>query len=85
MFCYGSLRYDTFYLALWAGCYSPEGCIRQTWTLEEVIIKEGSPWVGKIPLEKEMEAHSRILAWRTPWTEEPGGLWPIGWQRIGHN
>jgi len=26
------------------------------------------------PLEEEMATHSRILAWRTPWTEEPGGL-----------
>ena len=26
------------------------------------------------PLEKELATHSRILAWRTPWTEEPGGL-----------
>ena len=32
------------------------------------------PWVGKIPLEKEMATHSRTLAWEIPWTEEPGGL-----------
>ena len=50
-----------------------------------MIIKEGIPWVRKIPLEKEMEAHSSILAWRTPWTEEPGGLWPIASQTVGHN
>ena len=31
-------------------------------------------WVGKIPLEKGMATHSSILAWRIPWTEEPGGL-----------
>ena len=30
------------------------------------------------PLEKEMATHSSILAWRTPWTEKPGGLWSIG-------
>ena len=29
------------------------------------------------PLEKEMETHSSIPAWRTPWSEEPGGLWRI--------
>ena len=29
---------------------------------------------GKDPLEKEMATHSSILAWRIPWTEEPGGL-----------
>ena len=32
------------------------------------------PWVRKIPREKEMTAHSSILAWEIPWTEEPGGL-----------
>ena len=32
------------------------------------------PWVGEDALEKEMATHSSILAWRTPWTEEPGGL-----------
>ena len=32
------------------------------------------------PLEKEMAAHSRILAWRIPWTEEPGGLQSMGSQ-----
>ena len=30
------------------------------------------PWVRKIPLEKGMVAHSRILAWRIPWAEKPG-------------
>ena len=33
-----------------------------------------SPWVRKIPLEKETATHYSILAWRIPWTEEPGGL-----------
>ena len=32
------------------------------------------PWFGKNPLEKDMATHSSILAWRIPWTEEPGGL-----------
>ena len=35
-------------------------------------------------LEEEMATHSSILAWRIPWTEEPGGLWSIGLQRVGH-
>ena len=39
----------------------------------------------KDPLEKEMTTHSRILAWRIQWTEEPGGLPSVGSQRIGHN
>ena len=37
------------------------------------------------PLEKEMTTHSSILAWRIPWTEEPGGLQPTGSQRVGHD
>ena len=36
-------------------------------------------------LEKEMAIHSSILAWKTPWTEEPGGLESKGWQRVGHD
>ena len=36
-------------------------------------------------LEKGMATHSSILAWRIPWTEEPGGLKSMGLQRVGHN
>ena len=36
------------------------------------------------PPEKEMATQSSILAWETPWTEEPGGLQSIGLQRVGH-
>ena len=37
------------------------------------------------PLEKEMAIHSNILAWKIPWTEEPGGLQSVGLQRAGHD
>ena len=37
------------------------------------------------PLEVEMATHSNILAWRIPWTEEPGGLQSTGLQRVGHD
>ena len=37
------------------------------------------------PLEKGMATHSSILAWRIPWTEEPGGLQFMGFQRVGHD
>ena len=36
-------------------------------------------------LEKDMATHSSILAWRIPWTEEPGGLQSTGLQRVGHD
>ena len=37
------------------------------------------------PLEKEMATHSSILAWRIPWTEEPGRLQSMRLQRVGHD
>ena len=37
------------------------------------------------PLEKEMATHSSTLAWKIPWTEEPGGLQSMGLQRTGHD
>ena len=37
------------------------------------------------PLEKGMATHSSILAWRIPWTEEPGRLQSIGLQRVRHD
>ena len=36
-------------------------------------------------LEKEMAPHSSILAWKIPWTEEPGRLQSMGLQRVGHD
>ena len=37
------------------------------------------------PLEKGMATHSSILAWSIPWTEEPGWLQSMGFQRVGHD
>ena len=37
------------------------------------------------PLEEGMATHSSILAWRIPWTEEPGRLQSTGTQRVGHD
>ena len=46
-------------------------------------------WVQSLgwedPLEEDMATHSSILAWRTPWTEESGGLQSMGSQRVGHD
>ena len=39
----------------------------------------------KDPLEKEMATHSSTLAWKIPWTEEPGRLQSMESQRIGHD
>ena len=44
------------------------------------------PFLGQEdPLKKGMATHYSILAWRIPWSEEPGGLQSIGWQRVGYN
>ena len=40
---------------------------------------------GEDPLEEGRATHSRILGWRIPWTEEPGGSQSMGLQRVGHN
>ena len=46
-------------------------------------------WVPSLgredPLEKRSATHSSILAWKIPWTEEPGGLQSMGLQRIRHD
>ena len=46
-------------------------------------------WVRSLsqedPLEKEMATHSSILAWKFPWTEEPGRLQSMGLQRVRHD
>ena len=50
--------------------------VRETWV----------PSLGREdPLEEGMATHSSILAWRIPWTEEPGGLQSMGSQRVGHD
>ena len=50
--------------------------MRETW-----VLSLGQEY----PLEREMATHSSILAWKIPWTEEPGRLQSMGWQRIGHD
>ena len=46
-------------------------------------------WVGSLgqedPLEEEIATHSSILAWKIPWTKEPGRLQSIGSQRVGYD
>ena len=49
--------------------------MRETWVLS-------LGWED--PLEEDMATHSSTLAWKIPWTEEPGGLQSMGLQRVGH-
>ena len=80
--------------------YSPQG-FKESYTTEAtkhthmaaqtvknlpVIQETGVQALGQEdPLEKEMATHSSILAWRTPWTEEPGRLQFMESQRVGNN
>ena len=43
-----------------------------------------NPWVGKVPWRRKLATHSSILACWIWWTEEPGMLWSMGSQRVGH-
>ena len=57
-------------------------------TVKSLLAKQET-WVRFLgqedPLEKEMATHSSILAWKIPWTEEPGGLQSKGSQKVGHD
>ena len=57
------------------------------WQKMCLIVQETQfdPWVQKISLEEGMATYSSNLAWRIPWTEEPGGLQSMGLQRAEHN
>ena len=49
------------------------------------MVKECLQLDQEDPLEKGIATHSDILAWRIPWTEEPGGLQSMESQKVGHN
>ena len=51
----------------------------------QLLEKKKKSRVHILLLEKEIATHSSTLAWRIPWTEEPGGLQPMGSQRVGHD
>ena len=63
-------------VAVWERTHLP---MQETW----------ETWVWPLgredPLEEGMATHPSILAWRIPWTEEPGELWSVGSQRIRHD
>ena len=53
--------------------------------MQEMKHTQVQPLGREDPLEKDMAAHSSILAWAIPWTEEPGGLQSTGSQRVRYN
>ena len=69
----GSKSVGTSLVAQMVKCLST---LRETWV---------QSLVSEDPLEKEMAVHSSTIAWKIPWTEEPGRLQSMGSQRVGHN
>ena len=56
--------------------------VKRLSTMQETRVR---PLGWEDPLEKEMAIHSRTIAWKIPWTEEPGGLQSMGSQRVRHD
>ena len=71
-------RYDTIasQVGQWQRIHLPVWEVQETWVQS---LGQGDP------LEEEMATHSSLLAWKVPWTEEPGGLQPTESQGVGHN
>ena len=76
---------ETLFLSSQPGeCGLPRWC---QWYRRHLLVQETQVRsLGREdPLEEGMATHSRILAWRNPWTEGPGGLQSIRSQRVGHD
>ena len=61
----------------------PSGAVCYTANIMQETLVQSLGWED--PLEKEMATHPSTLAWKIPWTEEPGRLQSMGSQRVGHN
>ena len=78
-FTLGTLHLSYFLLA-WASLVAQ--IVKRLHAMQETQVQS----LGhEDPLEKGMATHSSTLAWKIPWTEEPGKLQPMGLQRVRHN
>ena len=73
-------KIDTNWLELWG---FPRSAVGKESACNAGALVRFPGW--EYPLQKEMATHSCILAWRIPWTEEPGRPQSIGSQRVGHD
>ena len=71
-----------FVLRFGLGLYVMAQTVKNLPAMQEIWVL---PLGRENPPGKEMATHSRILAWRIPWTEEPGGLQSMGSPRVGHD
>ena len=60
-------------------------CVKNSPAIQKTLETQVPSLGWEDPLEEEMASHSSILAWRIPWMDEPGALWSMGLQRVGHN
>ena len=68
------------------GCISRQSLVTQGVKNLPAIQEARVPSLGwEDPLEKGMATHSKFVAWRIPWTEEPGGLQSMGSHRVRHD
>ena len=68
------------YIYIWASLIAQS--VKNLSAMQETQVRSLG---GEDPLDKGMATHSSILAWRIPWTEEPGGLRSIGLQKVVHD
>ena len=76
----------SLYISLWFVPIVYTSCVAR---LVKILPAMRETWVQfldwEVPLEKEIATHSSILAWKIPWTEEPGGLLSIPLKRVSHD
>ena len=75
-----SVFYRAFYACPWASLVAQ--MVKRLYAMLETRV-QSLGWED--PLEKEMATHSSTLAWKIPWTEEPGRLQSVGSQRVRHD
>ena len=68
----------------WKGV-SGGSAVKSPPAMQELKEMQVPPLDQEDPLQQDLATHSSILAWRIPWTEEPGGLQSMGSQRVGHD
>ena len=76
-------NYIRIWIWVWAFSGFPGGSVVKNPPAMQETVVWSLGWED--PLEKEMATQSRILAWRIPWTDEPGWLQSTWLQRVGHN
>ena len=80
---------DRLFLCVWGGGGASKSLASLVASTVKCLLTMQETWVRsqgwKDPLEKEMATHSRTLAWKIPWTEEPGRLQSMGSQRVRHD